>query len=209
MSRIFCVGRNYRDHAKELGNEVPSKPIIFIKPMTAIQTLVSHQETTIYIPQHLGEVHYEAELVILFSGDKNAGYVGIQGITLGLDLTLREKQFALKQKGLPWEAAKSFDGSAPLGPWIPIQNLDNIYFTLELDQQQAQLGHIQNQIFSVETVMTSIESWTKIQAGDMLMTGTPKGVGPLHAGQKGQLRLFQDETIILELRFTVEYAPST
>ncbi len=187
MNRIFCVGRNYAAHAQELGNAVPTEPVIFMKPITAIQ-YISDEHQQVMIPSHLGEVHYEAELVLRIGQN-----LKIDAITVGLDLTLREKQAQLKAKGLPWEAAKAFDGSAVLvRQWCPVTDYDeeDFYeFMLQLDGQQVQHGQTQQQIFKPQAVIDSIKSWTRLRPGDIIMTGTPEGVGPLKDGQKGQLQL--------------------
>ena len=186
MARIFCVGRNYAAHAVGLGNALPTEPVIFMKPMTAIQDL--SKEATAYIPRHLGQVHYEAELVLLLKDQK------IEAITLGLDLTLREKQKQLKEKGLPWEASKAFDGSAVLGQFLNFTALDvkleELHFTFKIDGEEVQHGHVTNQIFKADSVFEYISQWSKLADEDIIMTGTPEGVGELKPGQKVELELF-------------------
>lgn len=184
--RIFCVGRNYINHAMELNNQIPLTPVIFMKPATC---LVSSEITTIQRTVK-EEIHYEAELVLQI-GKK--GYFKetdtiddtISGYTLGLDLTLRRLQRALKEKGLPWEKSKSFNHSSPIGRIIPINSCDeirNLEFDCFVNNEKRQHGQVKNMIFSFEAILKEISRYWKLLPGDLIYTGTPEGVGILNSG---------------------------
>jgi len=201
MTRIFCVGRNYRAHAQELGNASPTEPVIFMKPWTALQPIVDGEPLRLSA-QLMDDIHYEAELVFRLGKDNT-----LAAMTLGLDLTRRNKQAQLKAQGLPWEAAKAFDGSAAIGPWIAVQDIAELHFKLLLDDTLVQQGRIREQIFSIDQVLTAINSWITTKPGDIIMTGTPAGVGQLLPGQTGRLVLFTSagvaDAIMLEASFRV------
>lgn len=186
FNRIFCVGRNYVNHTKELNNQIPQTPVIFMKPGTC---LVSSERTTIERTVK-AEIHYEAELVLLI-GKK--GYFKesdniddtISGFTLGLDLTLRQVQRQLTEKGLPWEKSKSFDHSSPIGKIIPINSCDEIRkleFACYVNNEKRQHGQVSNMIFSFEAILKEISRYWKLIPGDLIYTGTPEGVGVLKSG---------------------------
>ncbi len=179
--KIFCVGRNYADHAKELGNEVPEEPVIFMKPKTAL--LQSH--TPFYYPEFSNELHYEAELVLRVC--KNGRYITEQqaqryydAVTIGIDFTARDIQAALKKKGLPWEKAKAWDNSAVVGNWVPLTEklLKNpIHFSLKNNQTTVQVGDTSHMIFSFNQIVSHISNYFSLNIGDLIYTGTPAGVG--------------------------------
>lgn len=187
-SRIFCIGRNYVDHAKELKNEVPTSPVVFMKPATS---LVPEGEA-IPVPSHGEEFHFEAELVVLIGKEGRAvtleqapGF--IKALSLGLDLTLRDVQSRLKGKGLPWECAKAFDGSAPLGAFKPIgpsMPLEEITFTCHVNDELRQSGNTNTMIFPIKTLVVELSRVWKLLPGDLIYTGTPSGVGPLNRGDR-------------------------
>ncbi len=183
--KIFCVGRNYSDHAKELGNTVPENPVIFSKPDTA---LIKNGEP-FYLPDFSNDVHHEVELVIRISkmGKKiqekfASGYYSEIG--LGIDFTARDVQSALKEKGLPWELAKGFDGSAPLGNFISIAQLDleNINFHLKKNGEVVQSGNSAQMIFSFDKIVSFVSQYFTLKVGDLIYTGTPSGVGRVSIG---------------------------
>ena len=185
---IFCVGRNYVDHAKELNNPVPDKPVIFSKPTTAL--LVNGKP--FYYPNFSKNIQFEAELVIRISnkgkkiGEKYALKYFDQ-VTLGIDLTARDIQNELKQKGLPWEIAKGFDGSAVLGTWTDIAGLKNpdaISFKLLQNGKVVQYGVSTDMLFSFNALITYISQFFTLQTGDIIFTGTPAGVGPINIGDR-------------------------
>jgi 2-keto-4-pentenoate hydratase/2-oxohepta-3-ene-1,7-dioic acid hydratase in catechol pathway len=184
--KIFCVGRNYSEHAKELGNAVPENPVIFSKPDTA---LLKNGED-FYLPDFSNDVHYEAELVIKISkmGKKiqekfASNYYNEIGF--GIDFTARDLQTQLKQKGLPWELAKAFDGSAPIGEFINIKDLQNpIQFSLFKNNELVQSGNSNDMIFSFDNIVSFISQYFTLKVGDLIYTGTPAGVGQVKIGDK-------------------------
>jgi 2-keto-4-pentenoate hydratase/2-oxohepta-3-ene-1,7-dioic acid hydratase in catechol pathway len=184
--KIFCVGRNYSEHAKELGNVVPENPVIFSKPDTA---LLKNGED-FYLPDFSNDVHYEAELVIKISkmGKKiqekfASNYYSEIGF--GIDFTARDLQSQLKQKGLPWELAKAFDGSAPIGEFINIKDLQNpIQFSLLKNNELVQSGNSNDMIFSFDKIVSFISQYFTLKVGDLIYTGTPAGVGAVKIGDK-------------------------
>lgn len=184
--KIVCVGRNYAEHAAELDNPVPESPLLFLKPQTAIVSL--HEP--IAIPKAKGEVHYEAEIAVLVgkelkNADKGQAEKGISGIGLALDLTLRNLQDQLKKQGHPWEKAKAFDGSCPLSRFEPITSfpsLNNLEIEFILSDTVRQKDSSAQMLFDIPSLMEYISSWFTLKPGDVVLTGTPKGVGPLTPG---------------------------
>jgi fumarylpyruvate hydrolase len=185
-SRIFCVGKNYRKHIQELEDEAPDQPVIFMKPASC---LVSPQED-IKLPFHGTCLHHEVELVVLIGrGGKNISASNarshITGLSLGLDLTLRDVQSALKKKGLPWEIAKAFDQSAPLGEIVPLNNsihLGDISFSCAVNGERRQQGNSGQMIYSIPKIIQYLSGIWELLPGDLIYTGTPSGVGPLSSG---------------------------
>jgi len=186
--KIFCVGRNYVAHASELDNEIPDEPIIFMKPKSAL--LQPH--TPFYYPEFTNELHYECELVLRIS--KNGKYIQekfaskyYDAVTVGIDFTARDIQNQLKEKGLPWEPAKAFDHSAPVGDFIALSeilDLKQINFHLNVNDRTAQLGTNELMIFSFAKIISYVSKFISLKKGDLVFTGTPKGVGPVKAGDK-------------------------
>jgi acylpyruvate hydrolase len=184
--KIICVGRNYIDHAKELNNPVPSEPVLFIKPSTA---LLINQRPFFY-PSFSKNIHYELELVIRItkngkSIDPAFAHTYYDHISLGIDFTARDVQDRCKEKGLPWEIAKAFDYSAALGDWLPINTLANpgsIQFHLDKNQQKVQTGLSRDMIFSFDQIISYASRFFKLLKGDLIFTGTPAGVGPVQLG---------------------------
>ena len=178
-SRIFCVGRNYVAHAKELGNVVPKEPVIFIKP---ISCLVKPGGTIRY-PSHGNDLQHEVEVAVKIGSDDQI----INGITLGLDLTLRDIQTQLKQKGLPWELAKAFDDSAPMGEWQNYDgqlDLENIDFFCYVNDELRQEGNTKDMLFPILEIVNYLKSIWRLNPGDIILTGTPPGVFSLCHGDK-------------------------
>ncbi|MCU0442400.1 MAG: fumarylacetoacetate hydrolase family protein [Bacteroidia bacterium] len=183
--KIFCVGRNYSEHAAELGNAVPSEPVIFTKQDTAI---LKNGEP-FYHPDFSSDIHYEVELVLKIQkmGKKIKPAFALQYVSeigIGIDFTARDKQQELKQKGLPWELAKAFDGSAPLGDFIPVNqlDLDNISFSLQQNGKMVQQGNSADMIFSFAQIVSFISQYFTLKVGDLIYTGTPSGVGKVNIG---------------------------
>ena len=186
--RIFCIGRNYADHAKEMSNALPAEPVIFMKPATS---LVQVGEP-LKLPKGQGSVHHEMELVVAI-GKPGAGIpveaaLGyVSGLTLGIDLTLRDVQARLKQAGAPWELSKSFDGSAAIGKIIawPVQSeLQNIDMRCTVNGMLRQQGSTRDMLSPVAKIIAFLSQHWQLLPGDLIYTGTPAGVGPLVAGDR-------------------------
>jgi 2-keto-4-pentenoate hydratase/2-oxohepta-3-ene-1,7-dioic acid hydratase in catechol pathway len=186
--KIFCIGRNYAEHAKELGNEIPDEPVIFMKPKSA----VLQPNTPFYYPEFTNELHYECELVVKIS--KNGKYITektarnyYNAITLGIDFTARDIQNELKKKGLPWEKAKAWDNSAVLGTWLslkPEENCDNINFYMNKNGEIVQKGNSNQMIHNVDKIISHISNYFSLNIGDLIFTGTPAGVGECVVGDE-------------------------
>ncbi len=184
--KIFCIGSNYVEHAKELGNEVPDEPVIFMKPKSAL--LQSH--TPFYYPEFSNELHYEAELVLRVS--KNGKYINeshaskyYNGITVGIDFTARDVQAELKKKGLPWEKAKAWDNSAVVGTWkdvTPEMLKKPIRFSMNKNDELVQSGITTDMLFSFDQLISNISNYFSLNIGDLIYTGTPAGVGECVVG---------------------------
>ena len=195
IGKVVCVGRNYAAHAQELGNEVPTAPILFMKPASSVVSI--RQGVVRPNPALYGETHYEAELCVQLAADLSAATIeeakqAIGGVTLGLDLTLRELQTELKEKGHPWERAKCFDGACVLGDWLDPQVFDdfkNVHYQLTINNELKQDGDSALMLFPVYELLANISHAFSLQAGDVIMTGTPSGVGALQVGDQLSLKL--------------------
>ena len=195
IGKVVCVGRNYAAHAEELGNEVPKAPILFMKPASSVVSI--RQGVIRPNPALYGETHYEAELCVQLAADLSAATIeeakqAIGGVTLGLDLTLRELQAELKEKGHPWERAKCFDGACVLGDWLDPQvfgDFTDIHYQLTINDALKQDGDSALMLFPVYELLVNISHAFSLQAGDVIMTGTPSGVGALQAGDQLSLKL--------------------
>ena len=184
-SKVVCVGRNYAEHAQELNNPIPTSPILFIKPESSIQ-----DQERLIIPRN--GIHYECELAILIGETSvESKELVIAGLGLALDLTDRELQSKLKEKGHPWERAKAFDGATYLSRFVPYdhQDLTQIAFTLELNGKTVQNGLTSDMLFDVRSLLKEISSIFTLRKGDVVLTGTPKGVGVLNKGDELVLEL--------------------
>jgi 2-keto-4-pentenoate hydratase/2-oxohepta-3-ene-1,7-dioic acid hydratase in catechol pathway len=199
--KIFCVGRNYAEHAKELGNDVPEEPVIFLKPKSAL--LQPHMP--FYYPEFTNELHYEAEIVLRIS--KNGKYIQekhaskyYNAISIGIDFTARDLQNELKSKGLPWEKAKAWDNSAVVGKFIDIgEGFDphNINFCLYNNKQIVQQGNTGQMIFNFNEIISNISQYFSLNIGDLVFTGTPAGVGECVVGD--ELEGFIESDSLLEV----------
>jgi 2-keto-4-pentenoate hydratase/2-oxohepta-3-ene-1,7-dioic acid hydratase in catechol pathway len=186
--KVVCVGRNYAAHAKELNNPVPTAPILFIKPSTALVEL----EKGISLPQWQGECHYETEIAVLVgkrlhSAAEDDVKEAIEGLGVGLDLTLRDVQNKLKEKGHPWENAKAFDGSCPLSMFVPFSDsidLQALDLFLDIDGQRKQSGQSAEMLTPILPLIVEMSRHFTLLPGDVILTGTPAGVGPLASGMK-------------------------
>ena len=195
IGKVVCVGRNYAAHAHELNNEVPTSPMLFMKPASAVVSM--RQGVIRPNPEVFGETHYEAELCVQLSDDLSAATIeqakqAIGGVTLGLDLTLRDLQTELKEKGHPWERAKCFDGACVLADWLDPQafgDFTEVHYQLNINDTLKQDGDSALMLFPVYELLANISHAFSLQAGDVIMTGTPSGVGILHAGDQLSLKL--------------------
>jgi len=187
--KIICIGRNYADHAKELGNQVPSEPVVFLKPQSAI---LSHKHP-FYIPEWTKDVHYEVELVVkldrlgkTISEDHAPRYYS--EVALGIDFTARDIQSNLKAKGHPWERAKAFDGSAVIGQFMSLESLgksvQDLRFSLKNHDVVVQEGYTADMLFSVDQLIAEVSKFMTLKVGDLIFTGTPSGVGPVKSGDR-------------------------
>ena len=191
LGKIVCVRRNYADHAKVLNNPIPSAPILFIKPSTSAVSFDAPLEP----PFSRGEVHYEAELALLIGeplthATQDEAERAIVGIGMALDLTLRDVQTQLKEKGHPWEVAKGFDGSCPLSAFLPLSRVPNwnaLAFRLEVNGEERQYGEGADMLFPIPTLVAEMSRHFTLEPGDVILTGTPAGVGELPRG--AQLRM--------------------
>ncbi|WP_440617023.1 fumarylacetoacetate hydrolase family protein [Cysteiniphilum sp. 6C5] len=191
-SKIVCVGRNYLNHIKELNNEMPEEPVLFIKPNSAISNTLAID------PKHI--LHYETELCLLIESQK------IAGVGLGLDLTDRNLQSELKQKGLPWEKAKSFDGAAVFSEFIPLENikdLADLSFKLMINGGVKQHGLYEHMLYKPESLVQYIQTYFSLNDHDIVMTGTPEGVGEVKLNDVFELSLYLKEKVVLKRKYLV------
>ncbi|GAC20410.1 fumarylacetoacetate hydrolase family protein [Paraglaciecola arctica] len=193
VGKVVCVGRNYLQHIKELENEVPSEPLLFIKPSTALSSLIQ----PVVIPKNLGPCHNELELAVLIKTTLCQASIpdaeaAIWGIGLGLDLTLRDVQTALKKQGHPWERAKSFDRSCPMSQFVAKEQFDtlsDIDFSLRVNNEIRQQGNSQEMLFPILNLLTNMSNAFTLLPGDIVMTGTPKGVAALSVDDQLNIEL--------------------
>lgn len=191
--KIICIGRNYLAHVKELDNDLPTEPMFFMKPATAL--LLPHNP--FFYPDFSKEIHYETELVLRIckpgrSIDEKFASDYYDAITVGIDFTARDVQRECKAKGHPWEIAKAFDSSAPIGEFKKINTLKNpedIAFGMKLNDEWVQQGHSRDMIFSFNKIISHVSRFVTLKEGDYIFTGTPQGVGEVHVGDKLELFL--------------------
>jgi 2-keto-4-pentenoate hydratase/2-oxohepta-3-ene-1,7-dioic acid hydratase in catechol pathway len=184
--KIIAIGRNYQEHAKELNNPIPTEPVVFLKPDTALLK----EGKAFYHPDFSNDIHYEVELIIKIG--KEGKHIAskfarnyIEAIGLGIDFTARDLQQKCKEKGLPWEIAKAFDHSAPIGEFIPINeipDLNAIEFSLKQNQLVVQNGNSADMIFSFDDIISYVSQRFTLKKGDLIFTGTPAGVGKINIG---------------------------
>ena len=184
-SKIVCVGRNYVAHIQELGNDIPEDMVVFNKPNSAITSVLHSQRD--------GEaLHYEGEIVLLVQGGNFAA------VGFGLDLTRRELQSTLKQKGLPWERAKAFDGAALFSDFVPVPaHIDQLALELEVDGETRQAGGVDMMIYRPATILAELRKFTTLEDGDLVMTGTPAGVGAICRGERFEGRILSQGTVLV------------
>lgn len=200
--KIICVGRNYADHAKELGNSTPKEPVIFCKPDSAIL----QPRNPFVIPPWTKEVHHELELIMRIG--KVGKYIEpkyalsyVDSISVGIDFTARDIQSELKKAGLPWEKAKGFDGSAAIGRWIKgSPNKKNYEIQLFKNNDLVQKGNTRDFIFSIEELICYISQFFTLKSGDIIFTGTPSGVASIEAGDELICKLDGNSLLSLSIR---------
>ena len=194
IGKVVCVGRNYLDHIQELNNEVPAEPLLFMKPATALCEI----SKPLVIPADRGECHNELEVALLIAqplrdcSSEQTAADALYGVGLALDLTLRDVQQKLKDKGQPWERAKAFDGACPVSSFTSLDGsaeLDNLDFSLTINDEVRQQGNTKMMMRGALSLLCAISEVFTLQPGDIVLTGTPKGVGPLHPGDSLQLKM--------------------
>ena len=185
-SKLLCIGRNYVAHINELNNTIPEQMVVFNKPNSCITSTLSafHQE----------RLHYEVEICFLIEKEQ------LSAVAIGFDLTKRDLQSELKSKGLPWERAKAFDGSAVFSRFIPLDgiNINQLQIELFINSMRVQCGQVSQMIYSPETILADLKSYTQLYDGDVIMTGTPQGVGEIHMGDIFLSRLKLDGKTLIE-----------
>lgn len=184
--KIICIGRNYAEHAKEMKSELPSEPVFFMKPDTALL-----KEEDFYHPEFTKELHHEIELVLKICKagkhiEEQFAHKYYDEIGIGIDFTARDIQAKCKEKGLPWEKAKAFDNSAPIGKFVNKEFLEisNINFELKINGESCQKGNSKDLIFSFDKVISYVSRFVTLKTGDLIYTGTPEGVGQVNIGDK-------------------------
>lgn len=189
-SKIVCIGQNYVDHIKELGNEIPSQPVIFIKPNSAIADQVR--------ASGLDVIHHEGEISFIVVSGKLAA------VGFGLDLTKREVQTALRNKGMPWERSKAFDGSAVFSDFVLLDGgLENLRLELMINDRVVQEGGYELMMNKPNDILAEAGGFLSFEDGDVIMSGTPKGVGPIKAGDHMRGKIFSADRLLVEQQWTV------
>lgn len=202
--KIIAIGRNYVEHIAELNNERPHEPVIFTKPDTAL----ARNNQPFYIPDFSNDIHYEAELVLKISKmgkniNERFARRYFDGIGLGIDFTARDLQARAKEKGLPWALAKGFDGSAPISEFFPIDHfpdLKNINFSLKVDGELKQKGNSSMMLFSFDQIITYVSKFITLKEGDLIFTGTPKGVDAIKIGNKLAGYIEDEKVLEIEIK---------
>jgi 2-keto-4-pentenoate hydratase/2-oxohepta-3-ene-1,7-dioic acid hydratase in catechol pathway len=196
MDKIVCVGKNYLDHAKELGDKIPEKPVIFLKPSSILRAAIQHEELELSIPQNSGTLHFETEIVLRldrggYKLDLKDAEKCIGAVTLGLDMTLRDLQATQKKNGHPWTTSKVFPDSAVVGPWMRISEFPNYLeenFTFILNDEVKQQDIGKSMRMNPAEIISYVSEFFPLVSGDIIFTGTPAGVSSVQLGQKGLLK---------------------
>jgi len=200
--KIICIGRNYAEHIKELSNQLPSDPVFFMKPDTSIIT----GNKPFFLPDFSADIQYEVELVLKICkvgksiSEKFASRY-YDEIGIGIDFTARDLQTKAKEKGLPWEIAKAFEGSAPLGKFVPkkeLPDLKSINFHLDKNDKMVQQGSSADMIFSFDKIISYVSRFFPLKTGDLIFTGTPAGVGPVTIGD--HLQAYLENLLLLDFK---------
>ena len=202
--KLICIGRNYADHIKELENEKPTDPVVFLKPDTAI--LLNKQP--FFIPDFSDDVHHEVEVLVKIKKvgkhiDKKFAHKYYDEIGLGIDFTARDLQAKLKAKGLPWEKAKAFDGAAVIGKWLPktkFKNVNNINFSFKKNDEVVQSGNTQLMLWKINELIEYVSKYFTLKIGDIIFTGTPAGVGKVFANDKLKGYIENEELFSIKIK---------
>jgi len=200
--KIICIGRNYAEHAKEMNAAVPTEPVFFLKPDTAL----IKDNQPFYYPDFSKEIHHEVELVLKISKagkniEQEFAHKYYEEIGIGIDFTARDIQAKCKEKGLPWEKAKAFDGSAPIGSFISKKDLPaSISFHLNVNGKTMQKGNTKDLLFSFDAVVAYVSKFFTLKTGDLIYTGTPEGVGPVAIGDHLEAYLEEQKLLSFEIR---------
>ncbi|RYF84612.1 MAG: FAA hydrolase family protein [Chitinophagaceae bacterium] len=202
--KILAIGRNYSEHIKELHNETPEEPVIFLKPDTALL----RNNAPFYFPDFSNDIHHEVEIILRICKEgKNVapqfGNKYFDGIGLGIDFTARDLQSKAKSKGLPWDLAKGFNGSAPVSEFKPVTgfaDLSNINFSLQVNGEQKQKGNSSQMIHSFAEIIAYISKFILLKKGDIIFTGTPAGVGPVKVGDKLEAFLEDEKLLSFDIK---------
>tara|TARA_R110002167_G_scaffold93386_4_gene250300 strand:+ start:1286 stop:1897 length:612 start_codon:yes stop_codon:yes gene_type:complete len=202
--KIICIGRNYAEHIKELANERPTDPVVFIKPDSAILP----KEQDFYIPEFSNDVHYEVEVLVKIKKvgkhiDEKFAHTYYDEVGLGIDFTARDLQSKLKEKGLPWEKAKGFDGAAVIGKWLPkasFKDLGNLDFTLLKNGEVVQKGNTSSMLWKIDELIAYVSQFFMLKKGDIIFTGTPAGVGKIQANDYLSGELEGQELFTLKIK---------
>lgn len=198
--KIICIGRNYSEHAKELNNAVPEKPVFFMKPDTALL----QKNNPFFYPAFSEDVHYETEIVLKINRngkyiEENFAHKYFDEIGIGIDFTARDLQAEQKKKGLPWEIAKAFDQSAPVGNFVPkskFKDINQLNFSLKINGELKQQGNTRDMIFSFDRIISYVSQFVSLKTGDLIFTGTPAGVGPTKIND--HFEAFIEDELLLE-----------
>jgi acylpyruvate hydrolase len=197
--KIFCIGLNYMEHIKEMNNPIPQVPVFFLKPDSSI----IRNNNPFFYPEFTNDLQYELEVVLKInrlgrSVNKKFAHRYFSEIGLGIDFTARDLQRLCKEKGMPWEMAKAFDGSAPISSFVPkeqFESLSNINFRLEKNDQVVQRGNTKDMVFSFDQIISYVSKFITLRTGDLIFTGTPVGVGPVKIGDRLKAYL-EDEPML-------------
>jgi len=201
--KLICIGRNYADHAKELKNEVPTEPVIFMKPDTALLP----KRNPFFLPDFSDEVHHELELVVRInkigkSIEEKFAHRYYDQVTVGIDFTARDIQAKCKEKGLPWEKAKAFDHSAPLGEWVDLggRDIQNLNLELKKNGETVQQSNTNYMLFSVDRLIAEVSKYFTLKIGDLLFTGTPAGVSKVERNDRLEAYLDGERLLALNVK---------
>ena len=202
--KIICIGRNYAEHAKEMNSAIPTEPVFFMKPDTAL----IKDNQPFYYPDFSKEIHHEVELVLKIN--KPGKNIAVEfankyydEIGIGIDFTARDIQARCKEKGLPWEKAKAFDGSAPLGQFVnknKFKEMNAIHFHLTINGNTVQKGNTTDLLFSFDSVISFISKFITLKTGDLIFTGTPEGVGPVKIGDRLEAYIENEKLLNFEIK---------